>query len=160
MVSVSVCVITTLYHFHYLNVEIYTITHYTKIHLIFCRMIEKKKRYCFIHVKTFMQFKKILYSSVYILQSLLLNYSISAFSYFHLTSTLFLFSSSGSWERDRARARRGRDEVTEEKTDRDKEEEQGSGPEEPQYVTTAREEIGPLLAEQRKTMELTETKVD
>lgn len=34
------------------------------------------------------------------------------------------------------------------------EEEQGSAPEEPQYVTTAREEIGPLLAEQRKTTEL------
>ncbi len=97
---------------------------------------------------------EILYSSVYILCSILLNYSISAFSYFHLTSTLFLFSSSGSWERDRARARRRRDEVTGENTDRDKEEEQESAPEEPQHVTTAREEIGPLLAEQRKTTEL------
>ncbi|XP_058633667.1 kinesin-like protein KIF19 isoform X3 [Onychostoma macrolepis] len=71
----------------------------------------------------------------------------------HIDTSRHLLTIS-DWERDQARARRGRDEVTGEKTDRDKEEEQGSGPEEPQYVTTAREEIGPLLAEQRKTMEL------
>uniref|UniRef100_A0A671KYZ4 Si:dkey-26i13.8 n=1 Tax=Sinocyclocheilus anshuiensis TaxID=1608454 RepID=A0A671KYZ4_9TELE len=71
----------------------------------------------------------------------------------HIDTSRHLLTIS-DWERDRARARRGRDEVTGEKTDRDKEEEQGSGPEEPQYVTAAREEIGPLLAEQRKTMEL------
>ncbi|XP_050982988.1 kinesin-like protein KIF19 [Labeo rohita] len=71
----------------------------------------------------------------------------------HIDTSRHLLTIS-DWERDRARARRGRDEVNGEKTDRDKEEEQGSGPEEPQYVTAAREEIGPLLAEQRKTMEL------
>ncbi|XP_016104680.1 kinesin-like protein KIF19 [Sinocyclocheilus grahami] len=71
----------------------------------------------------------------------------------HIDTSRHLLTIS-DWEHDRARAWQGRDEVTGEKTDRDKEEEQGSGPEEPQYVTAAREEIGPLLAEQRKTMEL------
>ncbi|XDV14684.1 hypothetical protein PO909_014897 [Leuciscus waleckii] len=67
----------------------------------------------------------------------------------HIDTSRHLLTIS-DWERDRARIRRGRDEVTEEKRERDNEEEQ----EEPQYVTSAREEIGPLLAEQRKTMEL------
>ncbi|XP_043089647.1 kinesin-like protein KIF19 [Puntigrus tetrazona] len=71
----------------------------------------------------------------------------------HIDTSRHLITIS-DWERDRARAQRGRDDVIREKTDRDKEEEQESGPEEPQYVTAAREEIGPLLAEQRKTMEL------
>lgn len=71
----------------------------------------------------------------------------------HIDTSRHLLTIS-DWERDRARARRGRDEVTGEKRDRDKEEEQESGSEEPQYVTAAREEIGPLLAEQSKTMEL------
>ncbi|XP_052438989.1 kinesin-like protein KIF19 [Carassius gibelio] len=71
----------------------------------------------------------------------------------HIDTSRHLLTIS-DWERDRARARQGRGKVTEEKTDRDKEEEQESGPEEPQFVTAAREEIGPLLAEQRKTMEL------
>ncbi|XP_073698569.1 kinesin-like protein KIF19 [Garra rufa] len=71
----------------------------------------------------------------------------------HIDTSRHLLTIS-DWERDRARARRGKAEVTEEKTDGDKEEELESGPEEPQYVTAAREEIGPLLAEQRKTMEL------
>uniref|UniRef100_A0A9J8BYD0 Kinesin-like protein KIF19 n=3 Tax=Cyprinus carpio TaxID=7962 RepID=A0A9J8BYD0_CYPCA len=71
----------------------------------------------------------------------------------HVDTSRHLLTIS-DWERDRARARQGRVKVTEEKTDREKEEEQESGPEEPQYVTAAREEIGPLLAEQRKTMEL------
>ncbi|XP_067298144.1 kinesin-like protein KIF19 [Pseudorasbora parva] len=71
----------------------------------------------------------------------------------HIDTSRHLLTIS-DWERDRARAQRGRDEVTGEKRDRDKEEEQESGPEEPQYVTAAREEIGPLLAEQSKTMEL------
>ncbi|XP_042584715.1 kinesin-like protein KIF19 [Cyprinus carpio] len=71
----------------------------------------------------------------------------------HIDTSRHLLNIS-DWERDRARARQGRVKVTEEKTDREKEEEQESGPEEPQYVTAAREEIGPLLAEQRKTMEL------
>ncbi|XP_016432157.1 kinesin-like protein KIF19 [Sinocyclocheilus rhinocerous] len=76
----------------------------------------------------------------------------------HIDTSRHLLTIS-DWERDRACARQGRDKVTGEKTDRDRqtereEEEQESGPEEPQYVTAAREEIGPLLAEQRKTMEL------
>ncbi|XP_067259891.1 kinesin-like protein KIF19 [Chanodichthys erythropterus] len=71
----------------------------------------------------------------------------------HIDTSRHLLTIS-DWERDQVRARRGRDEVNGEKRDRDKDEEQESGPEEPQYVTAAREEIGSLLAEQRKTMEL------
>ncbi|XP_077061302.1 kinesin-like protein KIF19 [Siphateles boraxobius] len=67
----------------------------------------------------------------------------------HIDTSRHLLTIS-DWERDRAHVRRGRDEVTEEKRDRGNEEE----PEEPQYVKAAREEIGPLLAEQRKTMGL------
>ncbi|XP_009304780.1 kinesin-like protein KIF19 [Danio rerio] len=71
----------------------------------------------------------------------------------HIDTSRHLLTIS-DWERDRARARREKDELSGQKKHTDKEEEQESMPEEPQYVTAAREEIGPLLAEQRKTMEL------
>ncbi|TRY81504.1 hypothetical protein DNTS_009913, partial [Danionella cerebrum] len=58
------------------------------------------------------------------------------------------------WERDKAHALRGRDEERGERRGTDVEEEQESESVEPQYVTAAREEIGPLLAEQKKTTEL------
>ncbi|XP_051558803.1 kinesin-like protein KIF19 isoform X2 [Myxocyprinus asiaticus] len=64
----------------------------------------------------------------------------------HIDTSRHLLTIS-DWEQDRARcARRGRD--------RGKDEEQESGTEEPHYVAAAREGIGPLLAEQRKTMAL------
>ncbi|XP_076136275.1 kinesin-like protein KIF19 [Alosa pseudoharengus] len=61
------------------------------------------------------------------------------------------------WERERARHMRRKDEEEDEEEDDGGEEEEESGGEElvePQDVTAAREELGPLLAEQRKTMSL------
>ncbi|XP_057187065.1 kinesin-like protein KIF19 isoform X2 [Triplophysa rosa] len=69
----------------------------------------------------------------------------------HIDTSRHLLTIS-DWEQDRAR--RERDEGSGEKRDRLKEEEEESGMEEPQYVAAAREQIGPLQAEQGKTMSL------
>ncbi|XP_030634913.1 kinesin-like protein KIF19 [Chanos chanos] len=72
----------------------------------------------------------------------------------HIDTSRHLLTIS-DWERERARcAKRWRDAGNGEKRDRGKDEEQDSEGEEPQDVTAAREEIGPLLAEHRKTMAL------
>ncbi|XP_073722255.1 kinesin-like protein KIF19 [Misgurnus anguillicaudatus] len=69
----------------------------------------------------------------------------------HIDTSRHLLTIS-DWERDRAR--RKKEGVNERKGDKLKDEEQESGTEDPQDVAAAREEIGPLLDEQRRTMAL------
>ncbi|KAJ8391886.1 hypothetical protein AAFF_G00085020 [Aldrovandia affinis] len=77
----------------------------------------------------------------------------------HIDTSRHLVTIS-DWERERTRcAKKRRDERCGEKVDKDEKQEQDSGGEEmdsaePPDVTVAREEIGTLLAEQRKTMAL------
>ncbi|XP_065110437.1 kinesin-like protein KIF19 [Paramisgurnus dabryanus] len=69
----------------------------------------------------------------------------------HIDTSRHLLTIS-DWERDRTRRRQK--EVNGRKGDKLKDEDQESGTEEPQDVAAAREEIGPLLDEQRRTMAL------